>query len=83
MPSPTPGPKHNGPKDTMDIALRRRVEAAEREDGIAHGGMMMDGQHVFVDVSFYPARKWWVHFADGTRMAMTDDLKARIKPLKL
>ncbi|WP_411839822.1 hypothetical protein [Paracoccus sp. ME4] len=73
----------NGPKDTMDPELRRMVERAEREDGIRHGGQMMDGRPVFVDVSFYPARKWWVYLSNGDRLPMTDDLKGAIRPLLL
>lgn len=73
----------NGPKDTMDAELRRMVERAEKEDGIRHGGQIMDGRPVFVDVTFYPTRKWWVHLPDGERVPMTDELKGAIRPLIL
>lgn len=73
----------NGPKDTMDPELRRMVERAEKEDGMRHGGQVMDGIPVFVDVTFYPKRQWWVHFPDTDPQPMTEDLKKAIRPLLL
>lgn len=83
MPTKHADTMRNGPKDTMTHELRRMVERAEAHDGIRHGGQVMDGSQVFVDVTFYPTRKWWVHLADGSRVPMTAEMKARIHPLKL
>lgn len=81
--SPAKAPRHNGPKDTMDPELRRLVDDAERRDGMRYGGQIMDGVPVFVDVTFYPERRWWIHTANSERQPMSEELKGQIVPLAL
>lgn len=79
--------KHGLPKDLLEPELRQWVEKAEEQDGYRYGAAMywpQDGQAqpCFVDVLFYPKRRWWLCLLDqNARIELTRDIYRRVKPL--
>ncbi len=70
------------PKDILDADLVKAIEKAEASDGVRYGAGFLDGEQVFVDVTFYPKRKWWLYRGDVRTEASIADAQ-RVRKLSL
>ena len=87
---------HNPPIDVLENgdelsrALANRIRRAEKSDQISFGGAILhteDGKfecEVFIDVTFYPERQWWLNRRGSKdREKLTPELYERVKKLAL
>ncbi|WP_041527113.1 hypothetical protein [Paracoccus aminophilus] len=84
MTTPTnPTPTARGiARDQLAPEVLRAVERAEVADRVRYGAGVFNGRPVFVDVSFYPRRQWWL-IEDGERAHVTVEIARQVEGLKL
>jgi hypothetical protein len=70
--------------DRLPTEVQREVRKAERLDQRRYGPALLDGKQVFVDVTFYQGRQWWLQNIDGSnRRELTPELWQQIVEIAL
>lgn len=70
------------PIDELEPEVQKEILRASKKDGIGYGVFLEDGKQVFVTVTFYPKRKWWIYRGD-VKSPLTLEIYRRLTRLKL